>query len=418
MEQQDTGEQSASQNTPKKGLIKDRKFSNMHLAVFAVVFAVVGFFIIKSFAAGTVILTQQAEQLSLPTGAVAYNDSGASGGQAVQMSGNGILSGTINLPSAATSLTLIAKGATCSGSPVASIRVDGNTVLPNTSVGSGGWSSYSGSVSLAAGNHSVSVTGSNIGKVQKGKKKSCARVLYLDAINYYGDTTPPPAVPTVTLTANPTTVTAGQGTTLSWNSTSATSCTASGAWSGSQAISGSLTTGALSTNSTFTLTCTGSGGTTSASATVTVSQVAPTPTPPDVYLNPSAQSYALGSTFSVQIRENSGTNTVNTVQSNLTYPASLLTLVSVDYTGSAFPTAAQSIYGNGSITLANAVSCSTTCPSKTGDQLVANLNFKVNSTAGTANLAFTTGTQLLSSSTNQNILPSLSSAYGGSYTLK
>jgi len=76
--------------------------------------------------------------------------------------------------------------------------------------------------------------------------------------------------PTVTLTANPTTITAryNQGSILSWSSTNATSCVASGAWSGAKPLSGSVSTGPISATKTYALTCTGPGG--SASATVTI----------------------------------------------------------------------------------------------------------------------------------------------------
>jgi hypothetical protein len=78
-------------------------------------------------------------------------------------------------------------------------------------------------------------------------------------------------VPTVTLTANPTTVSEenNKGSTLSWSSTNATSCVASGAWSGTKALSGTFKTGTLLATKTYVLTCTGSGGTASAKATVT-----------------------------------------------------------------------------------------------------------------------------------------------------
>ena len=49
--------------------------------------------------------------------------------------------------------------------------------------------------------------------------------------------------------------------TLSWTSTNATSCSASGNWSGSKAVSGSQSTGNLTSNKTYTITCTGPGGT-------------------------------------------------------------------------------------------------------------------------------------------------------------
>ncbi len=78
------------------------------------------------------------------------------------------------------------------------------------------------------------------------------------------------ASPTVTLTATPTSIAAGQNATLTWNSTNATSCTASGAWSGTKGVSGSTTSTALTANSSFSLACTGAGGTASASAAVTV----------------------------------------------------------------------------------------------------------------------------------------------------
>jgi len=79
------------------------------------------------------------------------------------------------------------------------------------------------------------------------------------------------ANPTVSLTANASSISSGSSATLSWSSTNATSCTASGGWSGSEATSGSASTGALSSTTTFTLTCNGASGTTAASASTTVS---------------------------------------------------------------------------------------------------------------------------------------------------
>jgi hypothetical protein len=94
-------------------------------------------------------------------------------------------------------------------------------------------------------------------------------------------TVSPPSTPapTVALSANPISVTSGSASTLSWSSTNATSCSASGGWSGTKGTSGSQTTGNLSTSTTFTLTCTGTGGSASQSATVTVaSSTSPPPT--------------------------------------------------------------------------------------------------------------------------------------------
>lgn len=81
---------------------------------------------------------------------------------------------------------------------------------------------------------------------------------------------PPPSVPTATLTPASSTVVVGGSTTLTWSSTDATGCTASGAWSGVKPASGNetVTLAALGAAN-YTLTCTGAGGSVVASATVT-----------------------------------------------------------------------------------------------------------------------------------------------------
>ena len=66
--------------------------------------------------------------------------------------------------------------------------------------------------------------------------------------------------PTINFSASDAVVNGGDNTTLTWSTQDASSCTASGGWSGSRAISGSELAGPLSANTTYTLTCTGSGG--------------------------------------------------------------------------------------------------------------------------------------------------------------
>jgi Beta-propeller repeat len=91
-----------------------------------------------------------------------------------------------------------------------------------------------------------------------------------------GAVSPPP---TVTISAAPTTITVGQSSTLTWSSTNATSCSASGAWSGAQATSGTVgETPTATGSSTYTLTCNGAGGSANAAATLTVNAAAPTVT--------------------------------------------------------------------------------------------------------------------------------------------
>jgi hypothetical protein len=81
-----------------------------------------------------------------------------------------------------------------------------------------------------------------------------------------------PPAPTVTISANPSTVASGGTSTLSWSSTNATSCTASGGWNGARGTAGSEVTAALTQTTSFVLACSGAGGAASASATVTVTQ--------------------------------------------------------------------------------------------------------------------------------------------------
>src|SRR5688500_12153353 len=83
-----------------------------------------------------------------------------------------------------------------------------------------------------------------------------------------GAGTESPTGPSMSLTANPTSVASGGSSTLTWNSTNATSCSATGAWSGTKGPSGSQSTGPLNTSSTFSLSCGGPNGTASVSVQV------------------------------------------------------------------------------------------------------------------------------------------------------
>ena len=73
----------------------------------------------------------------------------------------------------------------------------------------------------------------------------------------------------VNLSADPTSVLLTNTTTLAWSTSNATSCSASGAWSGTKATSGSeAVTISTAGNNSFTLSCSGDGGSGSASVTV------------------------------------------------------------------------------------------------------------------------------------------------------
>jgi hypothetical protein len=79
-------------------------------------------------------------------------------------------------------------------------------------------------------------------------------------------------LPTASLSANPTAVVSGAASTLNWSSTNATSCTATGGtFAGAKGVSGSQTTGPLTSSTSYSLTCTGTGGSSApAAATVTI----------------------------------------------------------------------------------------------------------------------------------------------------
>jgi uncharacterized protein (TIGR03118 family) len=79
----------------------------------------------------------------------------------------------------------------------------------------------------------------------------------------------------VSISVAPTTIVLGQSATVTWNASSGTSCTASGAWSGAQGASGTQTvTPTTAGTQTYTLACGGGtyGGSTTKSATLTVTQ--------------------------------------------------------------------------------------------------------------------------------------------------
>ena len=94
------------------------------------------------------------------------------------------------------------------------------------------------------------------------------------------------SAPTVNISASSTAITLGNSSQLTWTSTDATSCTASGDWSGSKATNSSEFVTPLSTGlKTYTLSCTGPGGSASSSATVNVTN----PTPVISSISPSSK---------------------------------------------------------------------------------------------------------------------------------
>ena len=117
-------------------------------------------------------------------------------------------------------------------------------------------------------------------------------------------TTPNPA-PTLSLSANPTSIVSGSSSALTWSTTDATTCSATGGWTSLTATLGSVSVTPTSTT-TYSMTCTGAGGSVTKTATVTVTTV-PVPTE-NLILNPSLET-ANGSLPANWAKNNWGTLT-------------------------------------------------------------------------------------------------------------
>jgi hypothetical protein len=95
-----------------------------------------------------------------------------------------------------------------------------------------------------------------------------------DAVNVAVGTTPTatamPAAVTASLQASPAWVAPGESSLVTWSSSGATACNASGNWSGAKTVSGSVQLGPLNADSAFTISCTGPGGTAVASTSVSM----------------------------------------------------------------------------------------------------------------------------------------------------
>jgi len=150
---------------------------------------------------------------------------------------------------------------TLNATPMANIAYNGATVLTwsstdaNSCVSSGGWSGN------RARNNSNGVRISNL-TTDTSFTLSCTGAGGSDSSTVAVTVTP--ANPVLSFSANPSTVDQGQATTLTWQSTDISGCTASAnpansAWTGSKEVSnaGGVAINNLQTTTRFTLTCTG-----------------------------------------------------------------------------------------------------------------------------------------------------------------
>lgn len=117
------------------------------------------------------------------------------------------------------------------------------------------------------GNEIFTSNGLRLGDIAPGWSTQGSVVLRFQISN---NAPPPPPTPSVSITANPTSISYNTSANINWTSSNVTSCAVSPAgWTGT---SGSQSTGNLTNSQTYTVNCSGSYGSVSNSATVNVGQ--------------------------------------------------------------------------------------------------------------------------------------------------
>jgi hypothetical protein len=89
----------------------------------------------------------------------------------------------------------------------------------------------------------------------------------------------PEPAPTLSFTLSSSRIDSGQSVTLSWDATNASSCQAADGWSGSRSVSGTTSSGSLTSTTSYSLTCSGPGGSVTLDRTVMVNPAPPPPAP-------------------------------------------------------------------------------------------------------------------------------------------
>jgi Subtilase family len=211
----------------------------------------------------------------------------ANGSQAVTVSGPGANQYTLTCTNAAGTTAENSINLTAVAPPVPTLTLSANSiVIPNSATIS--WSALNAANCTASGSWSgpLPTSGSQLLTPSDAGSEtyslSCSNAIGAAAatpVTLDVTAPPPPAAPTLTLAT--TSIVLGASTTLTWSSVSATSCTASGTWSGTMATSGiqTLTPTAAGTDA-YTLTCSNAGGASAPSSvtlTVTAAVTAPAP---------------------------------------------------------------------------------------------------------------------------------------------
>ena len=116
-------------------------------------------------------------------------------------------------------------------------------------------------------------------------------------------------------------------------------------------------------------------------------------------LTPSSGSYDVNAVFNVLVYENSGVETVNAVQADLTYDQSKLQFVSVSATGSPFTTCTQTSGGSGNVS----IQCALLGSSTSGNQLIGTVTYKALVGSGSTAVNLAASSHILRSTDNTDI---------------
>lgn len=129
-------------------------------------------------------------------------------------------------------------------------------------------------------------------------------------------------------------------------------------------------------------------------------------------LSPASGSHNVGSSFSVTVYENSGSETVNAVEAILAYNPAKLQFVSVSTSGSPFTTCTQTSGGGGSVNIV----CARLAGTTTGSQLVGKVTFKALAATGSTTITFGSSSHIIRSPDTVDIWNG--NTAGGTYVLK
>ncbi len=228
---------------------------------------------------------------SAPTGTVSFQNAGTAVGSAT-LNGTGTATTTVTLATGSNVLTAVYSGdntfATSTSAPqtvtvtapvpTVTISSSPSSVVLGTAA-SLTWSSTGATACTAGGSWSGAEATSGTASVTPTAAGTASYTLTCtgaggSATGTASLTVTAPPAPTVAIAVSPATITVGASTVITWSSTGATACAASGSWTGAEATSGtSKVTPTAAGTATYTLACTGQGGTTSKSATLTVNAV-------------------------------------------------------------------------------------------------------------------------------------------------